>query len=172
MNLLEEFELKRRVPKECDNGHPLESTRGKYYFRIWDFMVFDFHLEKTELNVYAIIFGVHFNNAWYFYGSKEYLMKWTNASKRTVETALKSLVNKKLIVVKQRKIRGVIKNVYLINPDTLPICDLFTAENSNALIWAKYNEKRKKKGLPPIDPLKKGFYDNSYVPDDDEDYYL
>ena len=164
---VEEFRAMCRQPKECNNGDTLNSTNGRHYFKIWDFMVFNFQLEKTPLYIYAIIFGIYHSNKMAFEGSKEYLAKWTNSCKRTVDTALKFLLDKKLIVSKKRKINGVIRMVYSINPYMLPVCELFEMENKNADRWKRVNEKREKAGMTLVDPLEYEFYADGYGRDFD-----
>ena len=171
---LEEFRARMKEPRECSNGDTLNNTSGKHYFKIWDFMVFDFQLEKTQLFIYAIIFGIYHSKKLAFEGSKEYLIKWTSSCKRSVDAALKSLVDKKLILKKKRKSNGVVRNVYGINPYMLPVCELFERENKNTERLACVNEKRLKSGQPPVDPLDYTFYMDTYGRDfdaaDDYDY--
>lgn len=123
----------------------LKITTGERFVKIWDFMLGDLRLEKTELLVYAIIFAMFSNFSDAFYGSREYLQMWTNSSKKTVDRALKSLEEKQLItrIIKQY---GRIKRVvYLINSEALPDCDMFALENhhrDNMKIIREHERKR------------------------------
>ena len=106
-------------------------TTGERFFKVWDFMIGDLGLEKTELLVYAIIFSIYQNYQDCYAGTKDYLAKWTGASRRTVTNALDSLVEKKLILKGHRKILDSKRAVYLINTDALPECEMFSVENKN-----------------------------------------
>ena len=165
---IEDVRAKIRQPIECDNGDTLSDTRGKRYFRIWDFMLFDFKLEKTELLVYAIIFGIFYSKQRAFHGSREYLMKWTGASKRTIINALSSLIEKKLILAKPKKHRGGIKMIYCTNPDMLPDCEAFELHNKNRDRWAKTRRERALSGLTTEDHLKYVFSEGDNEEEDDD----
>ena len=168
---IEDVRAKIRQPKECDNGDTLSDTRGQRYFRIWDFMLFDFKLEKTELLVYAIIFGIFYSKQRAFYGSREYLMKWTGASKKTVANALNSLKEKKLILSKTQKYRGGVRIIYCTNPDMLPDCEAFELQNKNRDRWANARRERDPLGLTTEDHLKYVFsgWDNEEEEDEEDD---
>ena len=56
---VEKFRAMYRQPKECNNGDTLNSTCGKHFVRIWDFMIFDLQISGTELLVYEIIFSIY-----------------------------------------------------------------------------------------------------------------
>ena len=165
---IEYVRAKIRQPIECDNGDTLSDTRGKRYFRIWDFMLFDLNLEKTELLVYAIIFGIFYSKQRAFHGSREYLMKWTGASKKTVANALNSLKEKKLILAKQQKYRGGMRMIYCTNPDMLPDCEAFELHNKNRDRWAKARRERDLLGLSTFDHLQYVFSGND-IDDEYED---
>lgn len=121
-----------------------EMTCGERFVKIWDFMLGYFHLEKTELLVYAIIFAMYRNYCDYFTGSREYLERWTNASKRTVAEALKSLEEKNLIKKRYRQYDNIKKAIYIINTEALPTCEFFSLENRNARNNEKIRQARKK----------------------------
>ena len=101
------------------------------FLNIWGFMLIDLKLEKTELIVYAVIFSMHKNYCDCFSGSRRYLEKWSNASRATVENALKSLANKNLIRKEYRQYGRSRQAVYFINTEALPTCEMFALENRN-----------------------------------------
>ena len=139
--------------REYDNSDGIVMTRGERFFKVWDFMVGDFHLEKTELLVYAIIFGMYRNYCDAFTGSREYLAKWTNASKRSVAEALKSLEGKKLIEKEYRQYGQIKRAVYHVNTLILPTCEMFNLENIHRDVNDKERQKRRRKelGFAPIE---------------------
>ena len=164
---VEKFRAMYRQPKECNNGDTLNSTCGKHFVRIWDFMIFDLQISGTEVLVYAIIFSIYNSKKMAFEGSRKYLAKWAGTTERTIDNALKALTEKKLILAKKRKLQGVVRNVYGINPYMLPVCELFEMENKNADRWKKVNEKRSKAGMALVDPLEYEFYADEYGGDFD-----
>ena len=87
------------------------------FVKIWGFMLIDLKLEKTELIIYAVIFSMHRNYCDCFSGSRRYLEKWSNASRATVENALKSLENKNLIRKEYRQYGRSRQAVYFINTE-------------------------------------------------------
>ena len=147
-------------PRECRDSDIVKTTIGRYYFRIWDFMLFEFKLEKTELYVYAIIFCMYMYRHTYFQGSRAYLAKWTNSSERTVATALKSLVDKKLIVKGNKRFGKTVRAVYRINGDSLPTCDLFYFANKNRDRFAAVRADKIARG-EPIEEEKEEWYDEN-----------
>ena len=110
-----------------DEGSP-QLSRGYHFLKIWDFMIGDFNLQKTELLVYAVIFSIYRNFADYFTGSRAYLARWANASERAVADALKSLEEKKLIKKSFRKCGTLRKAVYMPNDEAFPECEMFATE--------------------------------------------
>ena len=126
-------------------------------------MLFDFKLEKTELLIYAIIFGIFYSNHRPFHGSREYLMKWTGSSKKTVANALSSLLEKKLILSKTQKHHGGIRVIYSANPDMLPDCEAFELQNKNRDRWAKVRAERALLGLSTEDHLKYLFCEDDSI---------
>ena len=154
-------------PRECRDNDTIKTTVGRYYFRIWDFMLFELKLEKTELYVYAIIFCMYMYRHTYFQGSRAYLAKWTNTSERTVATALKSLVDKKLIVKGNKRFGQTVRAVYRINGDMLPTCDLFYFANRNRDRFAAARAKKIANG-EPIEEESEEWYDEN----DEFDNYI
>lgn len=122
-------------------------TRGERFFKVWDFMIGDFKLEKTELLVYSIIFGMYRNYCDAFTGSREYLARWTSASERSVAAALKSLEEKKLIEKEYRQYGMIRKAIYRVNTRLLPTCEMFKLENINRDANDKERQKKRRKEL-------------------------
>ena len=143
-----EFDRNTRttISKECRDTDGIATTVGERFFKIWDFMVFDFKLEKTELYVYAIIFAMHKNYNQGFKGSRAYLAKWSNCSLRTVATALRSLATKGYIDKVHKKIDGKVRPVYFINVEKLPTCKVFSAENYARDTWQRFKKEREEAG--------------------------
>ena len=160
------YEIRKLVfePRECRDDDAVKTTIGRYYFRIWDFMIFELKLEKTELYVYAIIFGMYMYRHTYFQGSRAYLAKWTNSSERTVATALKSLVDKKLIVKGNKRFGNTVRAVYRINGDSLPTCDLFYYANKNRDLSAAIRAKKIANGETIEDEVEEYY-------DEDDDFF-
>ena len=125
------YETYRRYSCECSDKDSAETTYGDRYLKVWDFMIFDFNLAKTELLIYAQIFAIYKNKCYLaFSGSREYLAKWAHASIRTVSDALKSLEQKGLIVkVYDASDKNRRRPLYWINIESLPISRAFSREN-------------------------------------------
>lgn len=77
------------------------------YISVQGFMVRDLRLKGNELLVYAIIYGFSQAENQVFNGSLQYLADWTNSTKRSVMTCLKSLVEKGYIGKNEKMINGV-----------------------------------------------------------------
>ena len=101
------------------------------FLKIWGFMLTDLKLEKTELMIYAIIFSMHRNYCDCYMGSRGYLEGWSNASKSSVEKALRSLEKKNLIRKDYRQYGHLRRVVYFINTESLPTLSMFALENRN-----------------------------------------
>ena len=80
----------------------------KSYINIQAFMVNDLHLKGNELIIYAIIWGFSQDGISEFKGGLQYLADWTNSTQQGVLKALKSLLQKQLIL-KNEKRNGFIK---------------------------------------------------------------
>lgn len=78
------------------------------YINIQAFMVNDLHLKGNELIIYAIIWGFSQDGISEFKGGLQYLADWTNSTQQGVLKALKSLLQKQLIL-KNEKRNGFIK---------------------------------------------------------------
>ena len=113
------------------DAEEINAERGKVFFKIWDFMRFDFGLKNTELMVYAVIFAMHRNYCECFMGTRDYLERWSGGSKSGVERALASLEEKELILKEYRQYGPMRKAVYFVNTDKLPTCETFSLENRN-----------------------------------------
>ena len=131
--------------REYSDNDSIQITRGERFFKIWDFMIGDFELEKTELLVYAMIFGIYRQFCDSFMGSRDYLAKWTNSSNRSVDRALKSLEEKKLIKKYYTKSGKTTRAVYYINTEALPSCKMFDLENRNKDNNKKIRELERRK---------------------------
>ena len=77
------------------------------YIVIQSFMVSELGLKGNELLIYAIIFGFSQTTGQTFHGSLTYLESWTNSTRPTVISSLKSLVEKGLIEKEEQTINGV-----------------------------------------------------------------
>lgn len=121
------------MEKNTKNGISRNAVKleKEQFLKIWGFMLTDFKLEKTELLVYAVIFAMHRNYCDCFMGSRDFLQRWSNASKSAVDKALKSLEEKGLIRREYRQIGQIKKAVYFINTETLPTLEMFELENRN-----------------------------------------
>lgn len=79
---------------------------GNYYV-VQSFMVKDLKLKGLELSCYAIIYGFSQAEGQVFNGSLQYLADWSCASKQAIMTALKKLVDKKLLTKNDKFVNGV-----------------------------------------------------------------
>lgn len=78
------------------------------YVVVQGWMINRLKLKGNELMIYAIIYGFTqmMGDQW-FTGSRQYLADWTNTTKPSVDKALKSLVDKKMIVKREKMINNV-----------------------------------------------------------------
>lgn len=67
-------------------------------YSICGWMINELKLNGNELLVYAIIYSYSRNGLNKFYGSLDYLAKYTNASRMTIIRSIKNLLNKNLIL--------------------------------------------------------------------------
>ena len=84
-----------------------DRIKNENYINIGGWMIKELKLKGNELIIYAIIYGFTQTENQAFTGSLEYLAQWTNSSKQTVLTNLKSLQDKNLIVKKEQIINNV-----------------------------------------------------------------
>jgi len=68
------------------------------YVVLQSFMINELNLKGTELITYAIIYGFNQDCNTKYEGSLSYLAEWNNCDKRTIQNALKSLVDKGLLI--------------------------------------------------------------------------
>ena len=85
----------------------MNEITDKNYIVIQSFMVSELGLKGNELLIYAIIFGFSQTTGQAFHGSLTYLESWTNSTRPTVISSLKSLVEKGLIEKEEQTINGV-----------------------------------------------------------------
>ena len=85
----------------------MNEVTDKNYIVIQSFMVSELGLKGNELLIYAIIFGFSQTTGQAFNGSLTYLESWTNSTRHTVISSLKSLVEKGLIEKEEQTINGV-----------------------------------------------------------------
>ena len=88
------------------------------YYSVQGWMVNKLHLSGNELICYAIIYGFSQEGMSVFMGSLSYLEKWMNATRPTVIKALKSLVEKSLIIKQEVEKNKVRLCYYGINEET------------------------------------------------------
>ena len=88
------------------------------YYSVQGWMVNKLNLSGNELICYAIIYGFSQEGMSVFMGSLSYLEKWMNATRPTVIKALKSLVEKELIVKQEVEKNNVRLCYYGINEET------------------------------------------------------
>lgn len=96
----------------------MNEVTDKNYIVIQSFMVSELGLKGNELLIYAIIFGFSQTAGQAFYGSLTYLESWTNSTRPTVISSLKSLVEKGLIEKGEQTINGVKRCSYRVNNST------------------------------------------------------
>ena len=84
----------------------MNEVTDKNYIVIQSFMVSELGLKGNELLIYAIIFGFSQTTGQAFHGSLTYLESWTNSTRHTVISSLKSLVEKGLIEKEEQTING------------------------------------------------------------------
>lgn len=85
----------------------MNEVTDKNYIVIQSFMVSELGLKGNELLIYAIIFGFLQTTGQAFHGSLTYLESWTNSTRPTVISSLKSLVEKGLVEKEEQTINGV-----------------------------------------------------------------
>lgn len=85
------------------------------YYQVSGWMINRLNLKGTELQIYAIIYGFSQDGESEFTGNIRYLSEWTSSTKKTIITALKSLVEKDIIIKNTVDMNGVIFNRYKAN---------------------------------------------------------
>lgn len=79
-----------------------KKIKPDYYITIKAPMRMQHDLKGTDLLIYAIVFGFSQEEGSWFTGSIAYLMEWTGVSKKTVITSLQTLVERGLLVKRER----------------------------------------------------------------------
>ena len=75
-------------------------------------MISDYHLKGTELDVYCLIWGFTQDEQGCYYGSIKYIADYYEIDTRTVERTLKALEAKGLLRKWQEPVNGVMVNRY------------------------------------------------------------
>lgn len=91
---------------------------GNYYV-VHGWMLNRLHLSGSELLCYAVIYGFSQDGASQYMGSLNYLKEWLNVSQPTVIKALKSLVEKGLIIKQDGEKNNIRFCYYSINVETM-----------------------------------------------------
>lgn len=81
--------------------------KDENYINIQGWMVNKLNLSGNELIIYALIYGFSQLENHTFQGSLQYICEWTNISKTSCISNLKKLVDKKLIIKKEKEINGI-----------------------------------------------------------------
>lgn len=96
-----------------------EMVDDENFIVCWGFMRREMKLEKTELMVYAVIYGMYRTGEMYD-GTVGYLSQWTGSGITAVRTALASLLKKEYITKKVTKFHNRDCVEYGINISKLP----------------------------------------------------
>lgn len=75
----------------------MNKIKNENYFQVSGWMLNDLGLSGNELIVYAIIYGFTQDGINKFHGSLSYISEFAGCSKRTVQNAIESLEEKKMI---------------------------------------------------------------------------
>lgn len=79
------------------------SIRSDNYIQISGWMVTELELKGNELIIYALIHGFSQDGKSVFSGGLNYVREWTHLTKRTCMDMIKSLLDKHLIIRRERK---------------------------------------------------------------------
>lgn len=82
------------------------------HITVQGWMITKLNLSGRELLCYALIYGFTQDNESYFYGSRKYISQWLGCTLPTVDSTLKELVMRGLIVKKAETINNVQFNRY------------------------------------------------------------
>lgn len=85
----------------------MTKIQNNNYITVQGWMINDLKLKGTELLVYAVIYGFSQAEGQRYTGSLQYLAEWCGATKRSVQTALKSLTDRGYIQREDKLINGV-----------------------------------------------------------------
>ena len=87
------------------------TVKPQNYYAVQGRMVTKLHLKGLEKEVYAIIYGFAQTSGQAFNGSIQYLADWTLSTKQGIIKTLKKLVDKGLLIKKEKYTEGGIKQV-------------------------------------------------------------
>ena len=85
----------------------MSQVKPDNYFAVQGWMITDLNLKGNDLMIYAIIYGLSQYDGQSFTASIQYLVDWTNSSRRTVIYTLNSLQERGLIRKKESTFNGV-----------------------------------------------------------------
>ena len=97
----------------------MTTVKDENYFVVKGWMINRLNLKGSELLIYSIIYGFSQDGESEFSGSLKYLSEFTGLSRSTVITALKMLVDKKLLIRRDEQINGILLPKYKINLDVV-----------------------------------------------------
>lgn len=86
--------------------------KDENFYQVSGWMLNRLGLKGTALDVYAIIYGFTQDGESWFSGSLQYLMDFTNASRRTVINTLKDLTERGYLKKRESLVNGVKYNAY------------------------------------------------------------
>lgn len=128
------------------------------YITVQGWMVNDLHLKGTELLVYATIFGFSQTEGQRYTGSLQYLAEWCGATKRSVQTALKSLIEKGYIHKEDKYINDVHFVEYFVGMEKISMGGMEKISTNNIDInnidKSIYMHPAKKTAKPTIEDIK------------------
>lgn len=87
------------------------TVKPQNYYAVQGWMVTKLQLKGLEKEVYAIIYGFSQSNGQAFNGSIQYLADWTLSTKQGIIKTLKKLVEKGLLIKKEKYTEGGLKQV-------------------------------------------------------------
>ena len=129
------------------------------YITVQGWMINDLQLKGTELMVYAIIYGFSQAEGQRYTGSLQYLAEWCNTTKRSVQTALKSLLDKGYILKEDRYINNVKFVEYFVGIEKISMGGIEKISTNNIDInnidnYINNMRPAKKSAKPTIEDIK------------------
>ena len=128
------------------------------FITLQGWMINELHLKGTELMVYATIYGFSQAEGQRYTGSLQYLADWCGTTKRSVQTALKSLTNKGYICKEDKYINGVHFVEYFVGMENFSIGGMEKISTNNIDInnidKSIYMHPAKKSAKPTIEEIK------------------
>ena len=94
-------------------------VKDENYINIQGWMSTKLKLSGNELIIYALIYGFSQIEDHTFHGSLKYICDWTNISKTSCIANLKKLIDKNLIIKKEKEINGLKFCEYSINLNSI-----------------------------------------------------